>query len=271
MQQFRVALLTGDGLRHRFVAQRLAQSTDLIAVISEAKSSIMPQSQLLESDERRIVERHFAERDQVEQQMLGDTLKFPDTEMLRPANGTINSTGTLAWLQALNPDFVLLYGSSIIKPPLLDYYDGRMINIHLGLSPYYRGSGTNFWPLVSREPECIGATIHLAAQDVDAGAILAQVRPAAEITDRAHELGTKTIIAALDLLPDALALYAAGQLRPQPQQLGLGRTFRQKDFNAGSVQTMWQHFDTKMMAEHLDAAEERCRKYPIVDLAMALA
>src|SRR5688572_18397726 len=166
MQQFRVALLTGDGLRHRFVAQRLAQSTDLIAVVSEAKSPIMPQSKLLESDERSIVDRHFAERDQVEQRMLGDIAKFPDTEMLRLANGTINSTDMLEWLQALNPDFVLLYGSSIIKPPLLDYYGGRMINIHLGLSPYYRGSGTNFWPLVSREPECVGATIHLAAQDV---------------------------------------------------------------------------------------------------------
>ena len=271
MQQFRVALLTGDGLRHRFVAQRLAQSTDLIAVVSETKSPIMPQSQLLESDERSIVERHFAERDQVEQRMLGDVPKFPDTEVLRLANGTINSSDTLAWLQALNPDFVLLYGSSIIKLPMLNYYCGRMINIHLGLSPYYRGSGTNFWPLVSREPECIGATIHLATQCVDAGAILAQVRPAAEISDRAHELGTKTIIAVLDLLLDALSLYASGQLRPQPQQLGLGRTFRQKDFNAGSVQTMWQHFDTKMMAEYLDAVDERCGNYPILELAMALA
>jgi methionyl-tRNA formyltransferase len=178
---------------------------------------------------------------------------------------------TLAWLQSRQPDFVILYGSSIIKPPLLDFYRDKMINLHLGLSPYYRGSGTNFWPLVYRQPECVGATIHMAVQSVDAGAILAQVRPAAEADDRAHELGTKTIIAAVDLLPHVLSLYSAGQIRPQPQDLTLGRTFKQRDFDAQAVRAMWREFDSGMMAEYLVDREERRGKYPIVDLEMTVA
>ena len=69
--------------------------------------------------------------------------------------------------------------------------------MHLGLSPYYRGSGTNFWPLVDRLPECVGVTIHLAIPSVDAGPILTQVRPDIEPTDRAHEIGSRAIIAGL--------------------------------------------------------------------------
>jgi folate-dependent phosphoribosylglycinamide formyltransferase PurN len=270
MHQFRVALLTGNGLRHRYVAHRLAQATDLVAIVSEAKSQIIAYPELLLPLDERVINRHFAERTEVELRLLGEMPEFPATEVLRLAHGTINSPEVLAWLQARAADFAVLYGSSIIKPPLLDFYGDRMINLHLGLSPYYRGSGTNFWPLVYRQPECVGATIHLAVQRVDAGAILAQVRPMAEESDRAHELGTKTIMAALDLLPHVLSLYAAGQLRPQAQQLSLGRTFRQKDFNALVVNTMWQNFDTGMIAEYLGAAHERREKYPIVDLSIAL-
>lgn len=271
MQQGRVALLTGDGLRHRYVAHRLAQSTELVAIVSEAKSPVVSQPELLAAHDQHVIDAHFAERDKVERRMLGEVPEFPFTDVLRLANGTINSMDTLAWLQSHQPDFVILYGSSIIKPLLLDFYKDKMINLHLGLSPYYRGSGTNFWPLVYREPECVGATIHLAVQRVDAGAILAQVRPAAEASDRAHELGTKTIMAAIDLLPHVLSLYAAGQVRPQLQDLSLGRTFKQRDFNAQAVRTMWQQFDTGMMAEYLAVVDERSDKYPIVDLEMTVA
>jgi methionyl-tRNA formyltransferase len=271
MQQSRVALLTGDGLRHRYVAQRLSQTTDLVGIVSEAKSPVVAQPELLSSQDQNVIDQHFAKRDEVERRMLGEVPEFPVTNVLRLANGTINSPDTLAWLQSHKPDFVVLYGSSIIKPLLLDSYKDKMINLHLGLSPYYRGSGTNFWPLVYRQPECVGATIHLAVQRVDAGAILAQVRPAAEADDRAHELGTKTIMAAVDLLPHVLSLYSAGQIRPQLQDLSLGRTFKQRDFNAQAVRAMWQQFDSGMMAEYLAAVDERSDKYPIVDLEMTVA
>ena len=92
-------------------------------------------------------------------------------------------------------EYIILFGSSIIKPPLLEFFNKKIINIHLGLSPYYRGSGTNFWPLVNNEPECVGATIHLAVLKVDAGSILAQARPESlSELDNSHDIGCKAII-----------------------------------------------------------------------------
>jgi methionyl-tRNA formyltransferase len=138
--------------------------------------------------------------------------------------------------------------------------------MHLGLSPYCRGSGTNFWPLVFEQPECVGATIHLAVLSVDAGAILVQVRPDAEIGDRAHELGTKTIMAGAAALPRVLELFAAGQIAPRTQDLSRGRVFRRKDFNAAAVRQMWQNFETGMMRDYLTNAVERRAQFPIVEV-----
>ena len=63
-------------------------------------------------------------------------------------------------MKACTPDVVLVCGTGILREELINLFPGHIINIHLGLSPYYRGAGTNFWPLVNREPEYLGATIH---------------------------------------------------------------------------------------------------------------
>jgi hypothetical protein len=262
----RATLFTGDGLRHRFAAQRLTRKLNLVGIVSEGKPPFPTVSDQLLEGERSIITKHLAERDDVEWRLLGHSVAFPDTKILKIGHNTINTPYVFEWVQKEAPDVVLLYGTSIVKPPLLESYEGRMINLHLGLSPYYRGSGTNFWPLVNREPECVGATIHLAVLKVDAGAILAQVRPEPEKSDRAHELGTKTIIAGFDVMPQVVALYLDGFIKPRAQDLSRGSVYHRKDFNAGAVLQMWRNFDTGMMSEYLVDREPRLREYPIVDL-----
>jgi methionyl-tRNA formyltransferase len=260
----RAVLITSDLPRHRFVANKLARALNLTGIVTEAKAPAVLAPVAPSPTEQAIFDQHFAERTAVEQRFFGTAPHFPDTAVCAVAHGSSNSLPVFEWVQARQPDVVLLYGSSIIKAPLLEHYDGRIINLHLGLSPYYRGSGTNFWPLVYREPECVGATIHLAVLRVDAGAILAQVRPPAEATDRAHELGVKTILAALAAMPDIIQSYLSGQLTPQTQRLDTGRVFKQKDFNAAAVQTMWQHFASGMMPEFLAESAARYARFPIV-------
>ena len=262
----RVVLMTSNELRHRFAANRLAASMNMVGVVSEMKAPAASGSAPASVEDQRDVQKHFAERDEVERRFFGRELNFPATGMLSISSGEANSSQVFEWVQRRDPDVIVLYGTSIIKPPLLTLYGERMINLHLGLSPYYRGSGTNFWPLVNSEPECVGATIHLAVAKVDAGAILAQVRPEAEISDRSHELGTKTLMAALDTLPRATSLFLTKEIEPKSQDLSRGRVFRSKDFTAESLRVMWRNFESGMMREYLSEAAARCRAYPIVEL-----
>lgn len=265
-QPLRVILATGDGQRHRYAASMLGAHTQLLGVVSEAKRPVTPAAD--GPDDAVVLPRHWAERTEAEQRLFGGSVAFPEVPRLSVPAGGINTPDADRWIAERHPDVVVLFGTSIVKPPLLDRYAGRMVNVHLGLSPYYRGSGTNFWPLTERRPECVGATIHLAVAEVDAGAILTQVRPEAAPSDRAHDLGTKTIIGAFRVLPGVIAAFMAGDVKPKPQPAGEGRVFRRRDFNAAAVRQMWNHFASGMMPEYLRDGDRRRAAYPIVEPAV---
>ncbi len=261
----RIVLLTGNQLRHNYVARQFASEMQLVGLLRESKAKLVAKPEELSDEDRAVVDKHFAQRGEAERKLLGEEIPLPDVPTRDVEHGGSNTPEVFNWVRSREPDYIVLYGTSIIKDPLLSAYDGRMINIHLGLSPYYRGTGTNFWPLVDRCPECVGATIHLAVLSVDAGAILRQVRPSAITTDGAHELGTKTIMAAVAALPSVVEQYAAGEIEPQKQDLSIGKVFRRKDFNPGAVRALWDQLSSGMMEEYLASQEVRLARYPIVE------
>src|SRR5438034_2186150 len=246
-QEPRIVLLTGSERRHRYAATAVAERTAVVGIVTE-EGGLLALGTSSSPEDRETIRQHLAERDAVEARMLGRSSAWPPTARLQLPLGGVNQPESIAWVRKRRPEVVVLFGASVIQEPLLQLFRGRLVNVHLGLSPYYRGSGTNFWPLVHRRPECVGATIHLAVARVDAGAILAQLRPDAELMDRAHDLGTKTIVAAFRALPRVLMDYVEGRLDPRGQQLEAGRVFRRDDFNATAVGQMWRHFATGMMA-----------------------
>jgi methionyl-tRNA formyltransferase len=157
----------------------------------------------------------------------------------------------------LEPDVVLVFGCGILKDPVLRPFDGRIINIHLGLSPYYRGSGTNFWPLVNREPEYVGATIHYIDAGIDTGPIIGHVRPEIRGSDGPHDIGNRAITAAADLLVGVgLAHAEGGGLLAMPQ-MGGGQLHMRKDFSADAVRTLRKNFEEGMIEAYLTNKAER--------------
>src|SRR5207302_1640208 len=82
----------------------------------------------------------LAERDVVESTLLGEPPAFPVKTLLQSPRGGVNRLEVIDWIRQRRPDIVVLFGASIISPSLLDLFPGRIVNVHLGLSPYYRGS-----------------------------------------------------------------------------------------------------------------------------------
>lgn len=259
-----LVVLTSTSYRHKFFLNTLAQHFNILGIVVEEKR---PEQIGETAEEEGILKKHFDERRMVEQKYFGKHTKFlvPEDIVLRVPNKESNSESTFKWVTEKNPDFVILFGTSIIKDPLLSYFDGRMINIHLGLSPYYRGSGTNFWPLVNNEPECVGATIHLAILKVDAGSILAQVRPEIEFKDQNHDIGCKTIIAGTHAMVSCIKKYADRKITPKPQDLSGGRVYKRADFHPEAVEIMWQNFSEGMISKYLQEKKDRDAKFPIIE------
>ena len=166
-------------------------------------------------------------------------------------------------MRALAPDVVLVFGTSLLKQPLIDAFAGRIINLHLGLSPYYRGAGTNFWPLVNGEPEYCGATIHFLDAGVDTGPIIAHARPAVAVGDGPHDVGNKTIIAAVEALADAAIAHAAAPLAGVEQWEG-GRVYRRADFSAAAVRQLTSNVERGMIDDYVRHRGERDRPLRLI-------
>lgn len=262
----RIVLLTGNSLRHRYVASYLGKHLEIAGIAKEAKPHpVAVENRSNEPSLEDVLQRHFAQRDAAETRFLGDPVFPVDAELLEVPAGGINQQWVFEWVRAQAPDVLVLYGTSIVKQPLLGVYHNRIVNMHLGLSPYYRGSATNFWPLADGFPECVGVTIHLAAPEVDAGPILAQVRPTLSLSDRIHEIGTKVLVAGTVRLAQVIPAFLDGRVSAVRQRHDTGKLCLRRDFNAGAVMRTWKNLDAGMIPRYLDEMTQRNAKFPIIE------
>lgn len=254
----RAILLTSTFRRHSCVANTVSGGCDLVGVWQEEKS-FRPERYARDAADEDVIQRHFAWRDASEARYFAadSAVRLDRGAAHRTiAAGGCNEPAEVALMAAARPDVVLVFGTGILREPLLSAFEGRILNIHLGLSPYYRGAGTNFWPLVNREPEYVGATIHYIDAGIDTGPILSHARPIIEPGDGPHDLGNKTIVAAAQALLRAAAAHVSGVARAVPQWSG-GRLYQRKDFSADAVRTLYRNFETAMIAEYLAARASR--------------
>ena len=253
--------------RHQFVANTLAGRLAVVGVWQEEKTFV-PERYAGSGDEAAIIAAHFAARDESEERYFSghEVVRAPGDHVHRVHAGGCSDIGEIDAMSYLEPDVVLVFGTSLLKQPLIDRFEGRIINLHLGLSPYYRGAGTIFWPLVNREPEYCGATVHLLDAGVVSGPILAHVRPEIGRDDGPHDIGNKTIVAAAEAMAAIAAAHASGPLRGVPQT-GDGRLYKRADFSADAVRRVYANFESGMIDEYLRDRGRRDAALSLVTLA----
>jgi folate-dependent phosphoribosylglycinamide formyltransferase PurN len=237
-----------------------------VAHVWQEQKSFEPLRYATDAAEEAVIARHFAARDASEQAFFAGADCVPAPSTCLPPGGC-NDPAVLEAVRRRAPDVVLVFGTGLLAAPLIDAFPGRVLNIHLGLSPYYRGAGTNFWPLVNGEPECCGATIHYLDAGVDSGPIIAHVRPSIRPDDGPHDIGNRTIAAAVETLADAAALMSHGRLRGVPQAGG-GRVYRRADFSASAVERLYANFGSGMIPSYLhdQAARDAALSFVTMEL-----
>ena len=88
-------------------------------------------------------------------------------------SGDLNKCSSTILSDFLKSDIYVVFGSSYIKGHLIDFLvEQKAINIHMGVSPYYRGTDCNFWALYDDNPHLVGATIHIISKGLDSGSML---------------------------------------------------------------------------------------------------
>lgn len=96
---------------------------------------------------------------------LSKTIKIP----------SVNDESCKKLLQQINPTIVLVNGTRIISKKILQSTNAVFINMHMGITPLYRGSHGGYWALHNNDAANFGTTIHLIDAGVDTGEVLKQV------------------------------------------------------------------------------------------------
>lgn len=88
---------------------------------------------------------------------------------------SVNEEECLNAICLLKPDIIIVNGTRIISKKILQSTNAVFINMHVGITPQYRGSHGGYWALYNNDVENFGTTIHLIDAGVDTGAVIKQV------------------------------------------------------------------------------------------------
>ncbi len=246
----RVVLFTSNALRHKFVANALARKADAFLAVSECNTHDGGDPS---KAQRSLIEEHFAMRNKTEQKLFAghEAFSCPVVPLLYKE---VNLDYTYQVVKAFKPDLMVCFGASIIREPLLSLLPaGHFINLHLGLSPYYRGAGTNFWPFVNKELEYVGSTILHIDAGIDTGDIIAHVRPQFIPGDNVHQVGCRVIRDSVEQLGDLILRMKKGEPVNRVKQWDCpeAKIYRSRDFTEDVLRLYYKNLESGLVENYI--------------------
>src|SRR4030095_6806486 len=195
----RIILITGNDLSHRYIANRLTAEVQLAGIIVDHGKQLTAVGRLRQLWRRytlsqlasraclAALRRLWGDAKSRQQAMLSvfepvNCLHFAHPELLQHVYG-INGPEGVRTVSSLQPDVILVFGTGIVGPKILSLAKHLALNMHTGISPYYRGCDCSFWPIHNQELHMLGATVHECTMVVDGGKIFGITRARLQAED----------------------------------------------------------------------------------------
>ena len=251
----KVLLMTGSHPRHLYLALVLKQAGSLDGLIIEERGGLIPSppSGLSEQDHQNYL-RHFTGRARAEKDYFGenDSKGFPDVPVSKVTHSELNSDQVRAWIKQLDCQVVLTYGVHKIENRLLEDFPKYAWNIHGGLSPWYKGCITLFWPFYFLQPNWAGMTVHYLSARLDGGDIIHHSVPELAYGDGIHDVAAKAVIQVAEDLVKILAQLKGGKDFPGQKQRSNGKLFVGKDWRPQHLRLIYNTFNDDLVDHYLD-------------------
>ena len=264
----RVVVLCNDAWRHRYFANRLSQCFHVVGVVNERmrphlglgfarrtselarafkfNPALMSAKLACRALElwrgRGVYERILGP--------LGARFQLPPTAEHLRLESSINLPRNVERIAALRPDVIVVSGARLLSRAIIDLPTKAAINMHGGLSPYYRGGDSVFWALYNREPQFVGVTIHLLTLGIDAGPLIYTARPTFTADDDEMTLFAKIYRLGCELMVCAVEDALQDRLDPVPQW-EKGRLYYRKDRRWRHYRELVRILEAGLLAEYL--------------------
>lgn len=264
-----IVILTSGSIRHTYFRIGLALSSGINVLTSFVESSQNEYTELVPVSIEDITDPlrlHFITRHNTECDYFGPFTKLSEDKS-KPTfinTGAINEVHYIDLIAKLNPDLIVSYGCSIIKEPLLNLFPNRIINVHLGLSPYYLGSGTNFHAMARGDFQCVGVTYMFMDAGIDTGPIIHQRRAVILPFDNPHQVGNRLISQTVFDVAKLVRSFTSLEVMRLRTDI-TSNVFRRKDATPEVTKMLYHQFDSNAVTEYLKIKDERERQFPIVE------
>ena len=226
MSDLSLMILCGRTPRHLYVANRLCANARPVAIVQETgrrwtakriKDRLKPGTVARKAwrwlrDRRRYVgggEARF---------FFGDETPRLTRQDLLLQVPYMDHPDVTALADRLQPDVIAVFGTSLIRGPLLSRGRLGMFNLHGGLSPQYRGADCTFWALYNGEPDRVGCTLHRIDAGIDTGALIAYICPEVHEGDDELTLFWRAVKDSADVYAELMDRLERGERLGQPQR-----------------------------------------------------
>lgn len=249
----RYMIIGGDHPRHLHYLNSIVENAFVVGAILEKRESFMPEPpEGLENKDRENFIKHFENRQKYELEFFGEKKNLPDCPIHYVTDETLSTKESVEFIKEINPDVVFIFGTGMIREPLYSCLPKLKINLHLGISPRYRGSATLFWPFYFLEPNWAGSTFHLITDEPDAGDIIHQSLPTLEKGDTIHEVACKVVEqSAIDVRKIIDILESDNGLKLHKQK-GTGKNFLTRDFIPQHLRVIYDLYNDDIVDQFLD-------------------
>lgn len=252
----RIAWIGGDQPRHLYYINEIAKEFDIAGGVMQERGNPIPlMDETLKAIDKHNMDKHFWDRKQAEDFYFGEQ-KPPNFPLLKVTKEELNTLNTAEFIRNIKPDLVLVFGAGMIREPLMSALPKDTINLHLGLSPRYRGAATLFWPFYFLEPNWAGTTFHYIVDTPDGGDIIHQVVPELSENDKIHDVACKAVLKSTTEALRLLKTYP--DWKKYPQKPEGGKNFLESDFKPQHLRIIYNVYDNDIVRRYL-IGELQCK------------
>jgi len=255
----KVLLLCGSHPRHEFILRDLIiENSDIhfTALMMEREDLVpnFPKKDPAPTDrQKKLFYHHFSLRRKIEEERFGINditihgRKQNFSYKIIPKEN-IGSPMMHQELINLDADLCFVMGFGMLPRETLSLLPKDTINIHLGLSPKYRGSATLFWPTYFLDPFSTGVTFHRMNLQPDAGQIIHQCVPVFQKDFTLHTTAAESILRARQDLKRLFELMVSRNRIVSVEQPLVGKTFLVSDFRIAHLELIYEYYDDQVIS-----------------------
>lgn len=229
----KITVFTSNQARHLHLVSRLSQICDECYSILECNTIFPGQTEDF-FKKSGVMQEYFRNVQLSEQKFFGINNFSPsNNRSISLKSGDLNKVSREVLEPALSSDYYIVFGSSYIKGWLVDeLVSNNAINIHMGISPYYRGSSCNFWAARDKNFHLVGSTIHKLSKGLDSGDILFHALPTVNECGNLFDFTMKSVRAAHYSLVQRILDGSINNIMPEKQDKSLElRYTKNAEFN----------------------------------------